>query len=196
MKIWLRRKKKKHALFMEAEFALLTIGILNTIITSPYAKWFNVPTESNSTWWALWDISQQYVDLHINTYLLDSLTLTIDYVGATEFTDMYPEPDLKTMSSIQFTDQDKIELIKQNGLQFHVKFKELENRQNVRLFFLTAIMGSLFVIFIVFAIVGLYKLRLWFKEIRTTKRSNQQEKENKLQIENKNDAEEGTNETK
>lgn len=181
---------------MEAEFALLTIGILNTIITSPYAKWFNVPTESNSTWWALWDISQQYVDLHINTYLLDSLTLTIDYVGATEFTDMYPEPDLKTMSSIQFTDQDKIELIKQNGLQFHVKFKELENRQNVRLFFLTAIMGSLFVIFIVFAIVGLYKLRLWFKEIRTTKRSNQQEKENKLQIENKNDAEEGTNETK
>jgi len=115
---------------------------------------------------ALEDISQQYYDIKLDYFLLDSVDLTFQFVGATEFSDMIPEPDVMTMSSISFTDQRKIRQINQNGLRFHVRFKELENRQNVRLFFLTSTMSALLTILIVFVILGIYKFCKHMKEYR------------------------------
>ena len=118
----------------------------------------------NPGWFSLEDISQQYFDLKLDFCNIDSLSLTIDFVGATEFSNMTPSPDMTTMSSIVFTDKSKIEQISKHGLRFHAKFKELENRQNVRLFFLTAVMSALFTIFLVFIVLGIYKLNMTLTE--------------------------------
>ena len=43
-------------------------------------------------------------------------------------------------------------MIRHNGLRFHAKFRELENMQQIRVFFVTAIMSGFVTIFIVFII--------------------------------------------
>ena len=109
-------------------------------------------------WLALEDVSQAYFDLKLWACDVDSVTLKIDFVGATEFSLTDPAPDKVTMNSIEFTNQSKISFIYANGLRFHAKFKELENRQNVRLFFLTSVMAALVTIFIVFLVIAAYKV--------------------------------------
>ena len=112
----------------------------------------------NPGWLSLEDISQQYYDLKLDAYSIDSLTLMLEFVGASEFSRMYPEPDSVGMSGFRFTDQNKINQISKTGLKFHVKFKELENMQQIRMFFLTSIMAGIFTIFIVFVILAIYKM--------------------------------------
>lgn len=109
-------------------------------------------------WFTLEDISQAYCKFNLKSETIDSMYLRIDFVGATNFSTIDPVPDDITMSSIAYKDQEKIKRIKDRGLYFHVKFSEFENRQNVRMFFLTAIMSALFTIFIGFLVLALYKL--------------------------------------
>ena len=82
-------------------------------------------------WFTLNDISQAYFKFNINTSSIDSISLFIDFVGATEFSLMDPIPDRTTISGISFFEPEKIEKIKTRGLLFHAKFVELENRQNI-----------------------------------------------------------------
>lgn len=117
---------------------------------------------------AMEDISQQYFNLELDYDCIDSISLTIDFVGSTLFSKMSPEPDAITMSSITFTDQSKIQQISKSGLQFHAQFVELQNRQQVRLFLLTSIMAGLFTIFIIFFIVGSYKMVRAIKQSKKT----------------------------
>lgn len=92
-------------------------------------------------WFLLSDLSQAYYNIKIHTATFNKLTLSIDFVGATDFSRMKPEPDNIGMSSISFTDLDKIEQIKKDGLMFHAEFKEMKNKQNVRNFILTSLMA-------------------------------------------------------
>ena len=89
--------------------------------------------------------------------------LEIDCTGATDFSEMYPQPDLTTMSSIIFTDEEKIRIIKRNGLKFHAEFKELKNKQNARVFVLSAVMSALIALFVTFLIMAIYKISLEVK---------------------------------
>ena len=109
-------------------------------------------------WFTMEDISQAYYKFNLKSETIDSIYLRIDFVGATNFSLITPEPDTITISSIAYDNPNKIKVIKEKGLFFHVKFSELENRQNVRMFFLTAIMSALFTIFIIFVVLALYKL--------------------------------------
>ena len=111
-------------------------------------------------WFALEDISQSYFNFKIESYSIDMAYLTIDFCGSTEFSKVFPEPDGITMSSISYTNPVKIGHIKHHGITFHARFKELENRQSIRLFFVTAIMSALFTMFIVFIVLGIYKARI------------------------------------
>lgn len=70
-------------------------------------------------------------------------SLTFDYIGPTEYSDMYPEPDIKDISKITFTDENKILTILKNGLRFHVNFPDMENVQQIRIFIITLILGGL-----------------------------------------------------
>ncbi len=77
-----------------------------------------------------------------NTYPLNSLT--IDYIAPAEFSEIItPEPDEKTISSIRYTDKNKLGQIAKDGLRFHVKFPDMENIQNIRIFMLTALLTGL-----------------------------------------------------
>ena len=120
-------------------------------------------------WFTLEDISQAYYKFNLKSETIDSLYLRIDFVGASTFSTIDPTPDAMTMSSIAFENPEKIKRIKERGLYFHVKFSELENRQNVRMFFLTAIMSALFTIFIGFLVLALYKIAVR-KKIETNQK--------------------------
>lgn len=109
-------------------------------------------------WFSFEDISQAYYHFSIISETIDSIQLRINFVGSTEFSELVPEPDEITMSSIVYSNGEKIAKIKKDGLLFHVKFTELENRQTVRMFFLTAVMSGLFTIFIGFIVLAIYKM--------------------------------------
>ncbi len=80
--------------------------------------------------------------LYFSTYALNSLT--IDYIAPAEFSEIItPEPDEKTISSIRYTDKNKLGQIAKDGLRFHVKFPDMENIQNIRIFMLTALLTGL-----------------------------------------------------
>jgi hypothetical protein len=112
-----------------------------------------------------YDISQCYYKLNF-TGNFDKEVIIFDFIGATHFSEMWPEPDKKTMSSIEFSDLEKIKEIEMNGLTFHAQFPELQNWQSARVFLLTALMSAILAILITFLILSLYKvgLRRWDKE--------------------------------
>lgn len=111
---------------------------------------------------SLYDMSQSYYNISLNGEF-DRGYLEIDCTGATDFSEMYPQPDLTTMSSIIFTNDEKIRIIKRNGLKFHAEFKELKNKQNARVFVLSAVMSALIAIFVTFLIMAIYKISLEVK---------------------------------
>lgn len=119
---------------------------------------FHSPILGNPGWFALEDISQQYYNLNIKTLGLDSLILKVDFVGAADFSKMSPMPDEIDMNSISFYSRSKLIEIERHGLTFHVAFKELQNKQNIRLFFLTSIIGGIIIILIVFLIMVIHIL--------------------------------------
>lgn len=115
-----------------------------------YKYIFNTSKNSNKGplvapgWFTMSDISQMYVDLSFRTISIEAPSIKIDFKSAASFSNIYPIPDIIDYSSIQFNSQEKIEYIKLNGLKFHVSFPELQNKQSVRLFALTALMSFLF----------------------------------------------------
>lgn len=122
-------------------------------------------------WGRLEDISQSYINLVLNSNTIDSIKLTIDFVGVTEFSKMEPEPDSINMSRIVFTDPVKLYKIRVNGLKFHAKFVELENFQQIRVFSVTAIMSAFVLVFVIFLINSYFKLRRRYFNSKVTNNS-------------------------
>jgi hypothetical protein len=115
-------------------------------------------------WGRLEDISQAYINLKLESYTVDSIVLNLNFIGATEFSQMDPIPDKVGMSNIIFNDPVKIYKIKANGLRFHARFIELENWQQIRVFTVTAIMSAFVLVFVVFAISAYFKIRKKIQE--------------------------------
>ena len=71
-------------------------------------------------------------------------SLKIDYVGPAEFSSVIkPEPDEMTLNSIRYTDPAKIAEIGKNGLRYHVKFPDMENIQEARIFILSGLVTGI-----------------------------------------------------
>lgn len=102
-------------------------------------------------WTNLCDISQCYYKINILSQTIPDYTLTIDFASVANFSVIVPEPDSRTMSSITYTDREKLNMIRGNGLEFHVSFNEMQNKQTIRSFALTCLMSLVF--------------GLWMKEI-------------------------------
>lgn len=94
-------------------------------------------------------------------------SLTFDYIGPTEFSDMYPEPDRRELSKISFTDSTKLYYIGKNGLRFHVKFPDMENIQQIRMFVITLLLGG--VLGLLFGLTHRIILLYWDKVRYSTK---------------------------
>ncbi len=140
----------------------------NTQRTRKWYDWFNIygwfyggsDALETPQWGRLEDISQAYISLKLKSNTIDSMHLCIDFVGATEFSKLVPEPDIIDMSCITYTDPAKIYKIrKQGGLKFHAIFKELQNLQQIRTFSVTAIMSAFVLVFVVFLISAYFKLK-------------------------------------
>ena len=93
---------------------------------------------------SLWDITQGNYDIQIKCQDIRCDTISIEFYGAANFSNMYPRPQKTTMSGIEFTDSADIHKILKDGLRFHADFIELKEMSAKRTFILTAIL-SLFI---------------------------------------------------
>ena len=96
----------------------------------------------------LWDITQANYNIQLKCKDISCDTLSIEFYGATLFSNMYPVPDKTTMSGIEFVKPEKIQEIINNGLRFHTEFIELKETAAMRVFLLTALL-SLLIAFVV-----------------------------------------------
>lgn len=116
-------------------------------------------------WFTLHDISQGYYDIELHTVSIDSIHLTIDFIGAVA---LWPsvEPDVMRGTSISYTDPLKILKIRNEGLQLFFESKELANKQTIRVFAVTALLSGLVIILITFLILGCHRGLRVIKEYR------------------------------
>lgn len=103
------------------------------------------------------DISRGWYKIFLNSSTIDSLELTIDFVGATDFYPMKIEPDERGSNYIKYSDVEKILQIQREGLDLYAQFRDLENQQTVRCFFVTAIISGLLIALLTFVITWVYR---------------------------------------
>lgn len=121
----------------------------------------------NTGWFSLHDISQGYYDIELQTASIDSIQLTIDFVGAVTF---WPsiEPDEKSGTYIKYSDPIKMLKIRREGLHLFYESKELANKQAIRLFAVTAFISGLFIIMLTFLIIGVYRAQRVLRNFKKT----------------------------
>ena len=90
-----------------------------------------------------WDISQAIYDVKFISDKIKCDTISIEFVGATNFSSMHPIPDKITMSGMEFTDSTKISMIQSGGLRFHTEFLQLKEMSARRTFLLSAVLSLL-----------------------------------------------------
>lgn len=115
-------------------------------------------TIGEPNFFSLEDISQAYYKFNIQSSTIDSMSLRIYFAGACEFSRIHPEPDDIGLNSITFHNADKINTIRSSGLLFYVRFIELQNLQNVRLFLITSVLGGLLTTILIFFVLAIYKV--------------------------------------
>lgn len=133
---------------VKAFFAFTLYGHLGRNLLSSLEK---------PSWMERHDFSQGWYKFNLNSASIDSIRLIINFEGATDFYPIKINPDVIGSNYIQYSDSNKILQIKKEGLEFYAKFKELENRQTIRCFALTAILSGLLIIILTFIIIGLYR---------------------------------------
>lgn len=102
----------------------------------------NSPSLTKPSLFSLFDISQSYFRFTIGVPSdMRGTLLDFDFGGATDFSKIYPEPDLISMSGFAYNDPDKISYIYDRGLWFHATFKQMENIQIIRMFVMTTLLG-------------------------------------------------------
>lgn len=106
------------------------------------------------------DISKMVEIIRLNLRTAQMInSITIDYCCPTEFDFINPEPDERTMSSIRYTDRMKLSQIARNGLEYHVRFPDMDNVQEMRIFFLTTVV-TLLITFILSLLYDLFSNKL------------------------------------
>ena len=90
-----------------------------------------------------WDITQAnyYIDFKCSNIKCD--TISIEFIGATEFSAMFPTPNKVTVSSIEFTDSASVNELLRNGLRFHAQFVQMKELSSRRTFLLSTVFSLL-----------------------------------------------------
>ena len=131
------------------------------------ASFTNIPNTSSKSkrslstdrpgWLDRHDISQGWYHVSLKSSAIDSIRLTINFVGATSFYPMKIEPDEVGSNYISFSDSKKILQIRKEGLSFYAQFKELENKQSIRCVAVTTFISGLLIVILTFIIIGAYR---------------------------------------
>ena len=90
-----------------------------------------------------WDITQAIYEIQFTSERIKCDTVSIEFIGATDFSSMYPVPDKITMSGIEFLDPIKISIVQTEGLRFHADFLQLKEMSARRTFLLSAVFSLL-----------------------------------------------------
>jgi len=133
-------------------------------------------------WYSLYDISQSYFTIKLLTNSIDSVSLTVDLVGASEFFTINDKPTDVYGNKIIFNKRmkpgDEI------TIKFYARCKDLENLQTVRVFFITAFLSGLIMTFLAFFIIYFYRVYKFRKE-SITDETQRFELENEIDDSNK-----------
>lgn len=124
----------------------------NSIVGSGFVAFSTIPSDgtlafrvnmfnSMPSFFALWDITQGNYHISFANENVRCDTISIEFYGATLFSNMYPSPNKTTMSGVEFTDSTAIQEIIQKGLRFHAEFVELREISATRTFLLSAILS-------------------------------------------------------
>lgn len=104
-----------------------------------------------------WNISQSNYLIEFSPQRIRCDTISIEFNGAIDFSNMYPSPDKVTMSGIEFVSPDKISEICTHGLRFHAEFIELSGMSAQRTFILSGIVS------LILSILATLILKWWIK---------------------------------
>lgn len=105
------------------------------------------------------DISQASFEAHFTSDIPIKYVLIL-FDEPIDITSITPEPDEVALNYIEYSDPNKLEIIRRSPIEFHTKFPRYENKQMVRSLILTTILVgviSLFCINFFILIRGLYK---------------------------------------
>ena len=87
------------------------------------------------------DISRSVEIFKITGNVMNKLVFY--FLGSTEFSAIYPTPDITSVNSIEYNSPDKLAIIAERGLIFHTKFPDMENKQQARTFAITTVLTLL-----------------------------------------------------
>lgn len=104
-----------------------------------------------------WNISQSNYLIEFDPQGIRCDTISIEFNGAIDYSNMFPSPDKVTMSGIEFVDQNKILEICKHGLRFHSEFIELNGMSAQRTFILSGIVS------LILSILATLILKWWDK---------------------------------
>lgn len=104
-----------------------------------------------------WDITQANYEIQFSCNHIKCDTISIEFIGATNFSSMHPIPDKTTMSGIEFNDSAKIAEIQLYGIRFHSEFLQLKEMSYQRTFLLSAILSLLISMFANIIFKWIYK---------------------------------------
>lgn len=113
------------------------------------------------------DFSKLVEEIHFDSLSAKEIKrLDIDYKGAADFGVLVPSPDSITISSIHYYSPEKINQIAKDGLKYQARLPEMENMQEVRIFFATMVLAGLFGVFfsLLYSLLRPWALRLWQKK--------------------------------
>lgn len=98
-------------------------------------------TSFTPSYFSPYDLSCAYFKIKLQTDNIQATSLKIKYSGCAELTRLNPEPDEMDYDYVYYYDSLKLSEIEFHGLRFFAKFPELENKQYVRIFALTAVLS-------------------------------------------------------
>lgn len=124
-------------------------NVLNYIYLYGYTENTKVPVSILKSlyepqFYSLYDISQTFFHLTLglpNDFESKNCLIDVDFGGVVELSNIYPEPDVKTMSGFKYLNKEKIDYIRKNDLWLHIKSPQWENLQILRLFIVTTVWG-------------------------------------------------------
>ena len=156
--------KTPHNYYIDED--VYTCGANDTILKTPY-RYYNSSFDKPNIFMTAEDFSKLIEEVHFDS--LDSKTihrLDIDYKGTTEFGVLIPKPDSITISSIHYYTPEKINQIAKNGLKYQIRLPEMENMQEVRIFFATMVLAGLLGVFfsILYRLFKPWGVRIWQKK--------------------------------
>ncbi|MEE3415140.1 MAG: hypothetical protein VZR53_07205 [Prevotella sp.] len=154
------RMTEKEAIFFLKESGLMNGDLYEVTSFTPKYIVKNMPKdirfvngyfanseEYSSDFFSAFDLSQSTQSIHINSEIPIGI-LQVMFDVPIELVGSNPQPDYISTTGIGFKDPEKTKIIQKEGVNFHVKFPTMENKQLIRSLILTTILTATLSLFL------------------------------------------------